>query len=109
MWVIFFTLFSFAVANVGLTAIITYAVPVLMLLYPLTITLIILGLFTKKFDNSPIVYRSVTIFAFVPAFIDMLNTLPEGLKTTLNVNAIIEPASKILPFFNHKTKLNYLN
>lgn len=100
IWVVFFTLFSFAVANVGLTAIITYAVPVLMLLYPLTITLIILGLFSKKFDNSPIVYRAVTIFAFIPAFIDMLNTLPGELKSKLNVDSIVALASKYLPLFD---------
>lgn len=41
-WAILFTLFSFAVSNVGLSAIIEYSIPVLMLIYPPAIALIIL-------------------------------------------------------------------
>ena len=47
---LFFTFFSFAVSNVGLTQIIEYSVPVLMFLYPLTITLMLLSLFGHFFD-----------------------------------------------------------
>ena len=39
-----FTLFSLIVSNIGLSAIITYSVPVLMLIYPPAITLILLAL-----------------------------------------------------------------
>ena len=39
-WAILFTLFSFAVSNVGLSAIIEYSIPVLMLIYPPAIALI---------------------------------------------------------------------
>ena len=42
-WAILFTLFSFAVSNVGLSAIIEYSIPVLMLIYPPAIALIILA------------------------------------------------------------------
>lgn len=33
-WAILFTVFSFAVSNIGLSAIIEYSVPMLMLIYP---------------------------------------------------------------------------
>jgi LIVCS family branched-chain amino acid:cation transporter len=66
-WAIAFTLFSFAVSNVGLTAIINYAVPVLMLLYPLVITLVVTALFEKSFGGSKYVYRCVTLGAFIAA------------------------------------------
>ncbi len=33
-WAILFTVFSFAVSNVGLSAIIEYSIPMLMLIYP---------------------------------------------------------------------------
>lgn len=41
LWAILFTLFSFAVSNVGLSAIIEYSIPVLMLIYPPATALII--------------------------------------------------------------------
>ena len=43
-YAIIFTLFSFTIANFGLNNIIQLSIPVLMFLYPLAITLILLGL-----------------------------------------------------------------
>ena len=43
-WAIIFTVFSFCVSNFGLSRIIDYSLPVLMFLYPLSITLILLAL-----------------------------------------------------------------
>ena len=54
-------------ANVGLTAIITYAVPVLMFLYPLAITLILLALLGHFFDHDRAVYAWVTGLTLVAA------------------------------------------
>ena len=99
-WATAFTLFSFAVSNVGLTAIINYAVPVLMLLYPLVITLVLTALFEKSFGGSKYVYCCVTIGAFIPAVFDFAKTLPEGVQTALNVPAMTSFAGKVLPFFD---------
>ena len=99
-WAIAFTLFSFAVSNVGLTAIINYAVPVLMLLYPLVITIVVTALFEKSFGGSKHVYRCVTLGAFIAAIFDFAKTLPEGVQTALNVPVMTEFAGKIFPFFD---------
>lgn len=98
-WAIAFTLFSFAVSNAGLTAIINYAVPVLMLLYPLVITLIIMALFEKYFGGSVYVYRCVTAGAFIAAIFDFAKTLPEGVQTSLGIPAMTELAGRVFPFF----------
>lgn len=50
------TAFSFVVGNVGLAALIEYAVPVLVLLYPLTMVIIILGLTNDLFGGKKEVY-----------------------------------------------------
>lgn len=50
-WAILFTVFSACVSNVGLTALIRYSLPTLMLLYPLCITLILLALCDKLFHG----------------------------------------------------------
>lgn len=55
-WVIIFTLISFGLANVGLSAIIKFSVPVLMLLYPLTVAIIALAFLHNTFGGKQIVY-----------------------------------------------------
>lgn len=100
-WTVAFTAFSFAVSNVGLTAIINYAVPVLMLLYPLVITLVVMALCERSFGGSRHVYRCVTIGAFIPAVFDFAKTLPQGVQASLNIPVMTEVAGRIFPFFDH--------
>ena len=97
-WVFVFTGISFLLANVGLTAIITYAVPVLMFLYPLAITLILLALLGHFFDHDRAVYVWVTGLTLVAAFYDLLRTLPDHLRAVLHVNGLVDAVGKALPF-----------
>ena len=60
VWAVIFSVVSFLIANLGLSTIIEYAVPVLMFLYPLAITLILLALFGRFFGNDQRVYGWVT-------------------------------------------------
>ena len=96
VWAIGFTLFSFCVSNFGLSRLIEYSLPVLMFLYPLSITLILLALFGKWFDHSKAVYVSVTIFTGAAALFDLLKTLPVG----LHWDGAITFARKVLPFYD---------
>lgn len=98
-WAIIFCVFSFLVANLGLSSIITYAVPVLMFLYPLAITLILLSLFGKLFGHDRAVYRSVTLFTLVAAVFDFLSAMPEPVASKLHLDAVTAVAARILPFF----------
>lgn len=94
-WAIVFSIASFLVANLGLNSIIAYAVPVLMFLYPLAITLILLGLFGNFFGHSKYVYGFVTGFTFVAAIYDLLNALfVEGTYVGDNVLPVMK---RILP------------
>ena len=99
-WAMLFTLVSFIISNVGLTAIINYAVPVLMLLYPLATVLIMMALFEKAFGKSKYVYGWVTLGAFIPAVFDFCKTLPEGVQTALHIPAMTELGRSIFPFFD---------
>src|SRR5699024_8333918 len=58
VWTVIATLMAFLVANIGLDLIISYSTPVLMLLYPLAITLILLHLL-EPVIKSQTIYRSV--------------------------------------------------
>ena len=55
-WAVAFSVVSFLIANLGLDTIIAYSLPVLMFLYPLAITLILLGLCGNAFGHSRCVY-----------------------------------------------------
>lgn len=99
-WAVIFTLFSFVVSNFGLSKILNYSLPVLMFLYPPTITLILLALTGKFFDHHKAVYISVTTFTCFAALFDLMKTLPAALQEGLNLAPVIALANKFLPFFS---------
>ncbi len=55
-FVFIFACFSALVANVGLTQLISFSVPVLLMVYPLAIVLMLMSFIDKWFDRQPIVY-----------------------------------------------------
>ncbi len=97
VWAIGFCVISFFISTVGLSAIIGWSLPVLMLLYPLAMTLILLALFGRLFSNDRAVYISVTAFTFVSALFDFVKSLPLGLPQTKVCAAIIK-VGNLLPF-----------
>ena len=99
-WATVFSIFSFGISNVGLTALINYSIPVLMLLYPLAIVLIVLSLTEKLFGKSKYVYIFVTLGAFSSAIFDFAKTLPSGIISALNLTPAIGFAEKVLPLFS---------
>ena len=102
MFVAIFTTFCFVVANFGLENIITYSIPVLMLLYPLAIVLMLLTFLSPLFNHSRIVYVSATIVALMVSTIDGLKTLCESLKIDYFdwLAPIISLYERALPFYS---------
>ena len=98
MWVFIFTLCSFLISNVGLTRIISISIPVLMFLYPYTITLALLALCGSLFDNSRIVYNTVIGFTTIGCIYDFLASLPSSVKSLKAVNTVTGFLSSVLPF-----------
>lgn len=103
-WAVIFSVVSFLIANIGLTSIIGYSLPVLMFLYPLSITLILLGIFGSFFGHSKWVYGFVTGFTLFEAIFDLLVALPSGffakLPAGVNPETIKAFACKIFPLFD---------
>ncbi len=85
-WVITWTLLSFAIANVGLNALLTYSIPVLYALYPATIMLIILGLFDSFIESSRLIYRSCI---YLVAFLGIINGLDVAHITVPYVSSLV--------------------
>ncbi len=99
-WAVGFCLFSFGAANFGLETILAWATPVLMFLYPLAITLILLALGGRWFDNDCRVYVSVTAFTLPAALLDLLHALPAGAQALLPLHGLLEAAGRYLPLFS---------
>lgn len=71
---------SFLIGNVGLTQIIVLAVPILMFLYPMAITLILASFASALLGKDRRLYRWPMLLAGAAAFGDALSALPKGLQ-----------------------------
>lgn len=85
-------LFSFAVSNVGLTAMIQFTLPALVMVYPPVITLVLLSFVKKFIGNSPFPYSIAMIFAFVIGIFD-------GLKNAGISLGDLEGVLNAIPFY----------
>ena len=97
VWAVVFSLVSFLFANLGLSAIIEYSVPVLMFLYPLAIVLILLALFGRFFRQDKAVYACTLGFTLVAALYDLLYALPAGVRAACRLDGVIEAVGSVLP------------
>lgn len=100
VWAIVFTVFSFAISNIGLSAIIEYSIPMLMLIYPPAIVLIILAFIGRFFSHDRAVYISVMVFTWAAAFFDGMKTLPEAVQSALHLDLPISFARRFIPLFD---------
>ena len=99
-WAILFTVFSFAVSNIGLSAIIEYSIPMLMLIYPPAIALILLAFLGKFFAHDRTVYIATMIGPWAAAIFDCMKTLPAPVQTALHLDTPIAFAAAHLPLFD---------
>ncbi len=75
-WLRVITVGSFITANAGLTKIIAFSIPALMIIYPFTLALTILAVLNKWVKQSPIMYGTVMAFITIPALLDGLLASP---------------------------------
>ncbi|KAB0580568.1 branched-chain amino acid transport system II carrier protein [Campylobacter sputorum subsp. sputorum] len=92
-WVITWSFLSFCVANVGLNALLTYSIPVLIALYPITIVLIILALINNFINSSKLIYRTCVYVAVIMGIVNGFDAA--GIKIPM----ISEVFAKI-PFYD---------
>ncbi len=100
-WAVVFSVVSFLIANLGLTAIINYSIPVLMFLYPLAITLILLGLFGFAFGHRRCVYLTTTVFTLIAAVFDFIAALPKDVLKALRLTETISFMKEYVPLFKY--------
>ena len=100
VWAVVFTVFSFAVSNVGLSTIIEYSIPMLMLIYPPATALIVLAFVGRFFDHDRAVYICVMIGTWAAAILDGLKTLPAAIQQHLHFDTLVAFCAENLPLFN---------
>ena len=100
IWAVIFTAVSFLIANLGLSAIIEYSIPVLMFLYPLVIALILLALFGKFFRHDKAVYNWVIGCTLIASVYDLLAALPSSLLEAIHLDSVLPHIGKFLPLSN---------
>lgn len=96
-----FSLLTFGIANFGLTNIITYSVPVLVILYPLAIALMMLSFLSPLFYHKQFVYvATITVTIFISIF-DGLKELYQSLGYTdiAWMKPVIDLYEKFLPLY----------
>ena len=91
--VIFTVLISFALSVLGVESIIRISVPILIFIYPVTISLILLNLFGKYIKND-YVYKGVVLFTGIVGLIESLDSL--GIE-----NYYTKSVLEILPFSDY--------
>lgn len=91
-FVFIFSGLSAIFANVGLTQLINFSVPVLLAIYPLAIVLMFLSLVDRSFNRAPIVYAFAMIFT---SFISMF----DGLKAASITFPAVENVLVHLPLY----------
>ena len=100
-YAIAFTLFSFIIANFGLSNLIQLSIPVLMFLYPLVITLILLSLLAPFINKQSDVYKWTTGLTIIAAFFDFCKALPQSLQENVIVAQLVNFANIYLPGFEY--------
>jgi branched-chain amino acid:cation transporter, LIVCS family len=73
MIVVILSIFSAVISNIGLTKIINFSVPVLTVIYPLTIVLIFLTFLHPLFKGRPEVYQISLLFTLIVSLCDGLS------------------------------------
>ncbi|HLQ74943.1 MAG TPA: branched-chain amino acid transport system II carrier protein [Alloiococcus sp.] len=98
VYVFIFGVVTTLIANVGLTAIIAYSLPVLMLLYPLAITLIIISLIAPFVGDRRITYVTSIVLVIPVAIADFLAQAVELGIIGNQVNSYVDFIYSITPF-----------
>ncbi|NLY03231.1 MAG: branched-chain amino acid transport system II carrier protein, partial [Campylobacter sp.] len=103
-WIVIWSLLSSLIANIGLTAIINYAVPFLGIIYPLALTLIVLSLMNDFLRSDKFTYRLTCYTVLTVSLIGTLDrnfdiTLPILTKVFSKLPLYVQSLEWILPAF----------
>ncbi|MGO4971428.1 branched-chain amino acid transport system II carrier protein [[Clostridium] aminophilum] len=98
-WAILFSTITFVIANAGLSSIIKISLPVLMMLYPIAITLIVLAVAGHIVPLPVEIRLGMMTAAVISSVFDFLRALPADWIAAANLGGILDFLEANLPFF----------
>ena len=96
-WAVLCVLAGFTISNLGLDNILSFSQPVLCFLCPLAIVLIILAFIGKRFDYSPVIFKTTIYITCIPALFDAICNLPADVIANLNLQDFIVQGQSAIP------------
>lgn len=94
-----FAVVTFLIANIGLSAIIQFSIPVLMMLYPIAILLTLTSLIGHLCGLDRLLIRSIMTAVVLSSVFDFLKALPPVWLTAIGLDGFILQLTGFLPFF----------
>jgi LIVCS family branched-chain amino acid:cation transporter len=86
VWVGIICVVGIVIGSAGVGAIVTYAMPIFLALYPVAIVLVLLGVFAKFIPNAGS-YQGAILLTFIVSFLETVGSL---LKTPVLTNIILK-------------------
>ncbi|ETP73247.1 branched-chain amino acid uptake carrier [Lachnospiraceae bacterium JC7] len=100
-WAVLFSTVTFLISNVGLASIIKISVPVLMMIYPIAITLTLLSVFGGFFKRNHTIIVSVMTMVVISSFFDFIKALPSDWTAAMKLTGIIDFCDRYIPWFSY--------
>lgn len=100
-WAVIFSTITFLISNVGLASIIKLSVPVLMMIYPIAITLTLLSIFGVLNKGNHTIIVSVMTMVVISSFFDFLKALPAEWIAAMKLNGVINFCNAGIPWFSY--------
>lgn len=85
-------LFSFVISNIGLSQLITVSLPILIMIYPVTVVLLLLSFLRKRIGSRRMVYVMAMLFTFAVSFVN-------GMESAGIHFGILSDWCALLPFY----------
>ncbi len=95
-WCAIFSVVSALMANIGLSGILKFGVPILVAFYPVVIVLVLLALIDRFIDSSKLIYRACIYVTLVTGLIYSLGTVAGVLPA-----GFVEAARAVMPFYDY--------
>ena len=99
-WVVLFCCISFGLANLGLSTIIKFSLPILLTLYPLAVTLILMTLWEHFHSCPQKTFVVVTLFTAAGAVLDTLCMMSD-LAKLFHAQSLVSWASRVMPMASY--------
>ena len=100
-WCLVFSVVSALMANIGLSGILKFGVPILVAFYPVVIVLVLLALIDTLIDSSKLIYRACIYITLVTGLIYSLGTVASINGKGVLPQSFVEFVKPAMPFYDY--------